>query len=99
MSKRWGWRWWALAYVGLAGTFYLAYRASPQARVTQEHYDQIENGMTELQVMSLLGWPTESPIGCGTAPRRTVKVWKARDVTVAVFFDSSGVACAKEWKA
>jgi len=97
-KKSWGWLWWLLAFVVLAGILCTAYRASPQVMVTQEHYDRIEDGMTGWQVKALLGWSTESPIVCGTS-KMTLTVWETRAVTVAVFFDSAGRVCGKDWKA
>ena len=62
------------------------------ARITQENFARIERGMSEQEVMSILGSPTESSsvdvLGIsGTAAR-----WAGRDAEITVRFVGGKVA-------
>jgi hypothetical protein len=56
------------------------------SKVTQESYQKIEEGMTEEQVIALLGKPTESNSVSVLGVSGTVSRWVAGDAVITVRF-------------
>jgi hypothetical protein len=56
------------------------------SKVTQENYQKIEEGMTEEQVVALLGKPTETNSVSVLGVSGTVSRWAADDAVITVRF-------------
>jgi hypothetical protein len=61
-------------------------------RITQENFSKIETGMSEQDVISLLGSPTESNSGSVLGVSGTASRWVGRDAEIQVRFVNGKVA-------
>jgi len=66
-------------------------------RVTQANYARIEEGMTEQQVLELLGPPTEASGGSLLGVSGTTSRWATRDAAITVQI-VNGRAVAKTYE-
>jgi uncharacterized protein YcfL len=62
------------------------------SRVTQENFMKIQEGMSEQEVISLLGTPTESQSVNILGVSGTASRWVGRDAAIAVRFVNGKVA-------
>ena len=62
------------------------------SRVTQENFLKIQDGMSEQEVISLLGRPTESNSVNLLGVSGTASRWTSRDAVIAVRFVNGRVA-------
>jgi hypothetical protein len=91
LLKRW-YVWLGLVLLlGLAGS--VALICSGRGRITQANFDRIQEGMTEAEVIAILGEPmgqiatmSRNP----SLPPISGPVWKDRGSQIVVFFDQSG---------
>jgi hypothetical protein len=61
-------------------------------RITQDNFSRIETGMTEQEVISVLGSPTESSSGSLLGISGTASRWIGRDAEINVRFVGGKVA-------
>ena len=61
-------------------------------RITQENFSRIETGMTEQEVVTILGSPTESSSGSLLGISGTSSRWAGRDAEITVRFVGGKVA-------
>jgi len=62
------------------------------SRVTQENFAKVENGMTEQEVGSILGSPTESTSREVLGISGTTSVWRSGDAEITIRFVGGKVA-------
>jgi hypothetical protein len=62
------------------------------SKVTQENFAKVENGMTEQQVIALLGNPTESTSREVLGISGTSSVWRSGDAEITIRFVGGKVA-------
>ena len=63
-----------------------------ERRISQENFQKIESGMTEAEVMEILGEPTEAAsVGLG-GWTGTTSTWKTEKGTIAIQFMNGKVA-------
>jgi len=61
-------------------------------RITQENFSRIDPGMTEQEVVSILGAPSESSSGSLLGISGTASRWRGRDAEITVRFVGGKVA-------
>jgi len=79
---------WHGAIIGVA----LLCLLSACARITQENFSRIETGMSEQEVISILGSPSESSSGSLLGISGTASRWVGRDAEINVRFVGGKVA-------
>jgi hypothetical protein len=62
------------------------------SKVTQENFSRIQDGMSEQEVMAILGSPTESSSGSILGISGTASKWTGGDATITIRFVNGKVA-------
>ena len=62
------------------------------SKVTQENFAKIQDGMSEQEVMAILGSPTESSSGSILGISGTSSKWATGDATITIRFVNGKVA-------
>ena len=89
------------------GFLLLSLKTGP--RINQASFDRIQEGMTEAEVVEILGGPagdygpgmelrSAKLVQVGYWPARIVKRWSFGDSAVTVWFNTDGSAVGKEWE-
>jgi hypothetical protein len=90
-----------------SGFILLSLRTGP--RINQASFDEIQEGMTEAEVVEILGGPagdygpgmelrSAKFSHIGYLPVRIVKRWSFGDSAVTVWFNTGGAVVGKEWE-
>jgi hypothetical protein len=74
----------------------LVLSACGNARITQGNFDRIKVGMTQAEVIVILGEPTESSSLDIAGFSGTNSTWKGREITIAIQF-LNGKVVAKQF--
>ena len=62
------------------------------SKVTQENFAKVQNGMTEQEVIAILGSPTESTSREVLGISGTASVWRSGDAEISIRFVGGKVA-------
>jgi hypothetical protein len=97
----WGWGWWLLACLALAGGFYVCHRLIWQSQgrsrvITRENYQQIRVGMRQPEVRALLGKPDSIWINGGREQYFGCR-WTTEDHDIVVCFSLADDTLLRRW--
>jgi hypothetical protein len=102
-KRRWGWKWWLLAYAAMALVgfgLYWRIESTREARAAWHAYQRIQFGMREPDVRAILGEPSEvQQIPVRFRAKDRLLIWH-RDSggKIVIFFDApSGGVGAQGW--
>ena len=87
-----------LVLLAAAGFFLLVWWASPSNIVSVEQFSRIRGGMTEPEILEVLGEPSTADRNCKNARWKVVKEWRMDENTgLRIGFDDNGNAIMFEF--
>ena len=82
-----------LVLLAAAGFFLLVWWVSPSNIVSMEQYSRLRGGMTEQEILEVLGGPSTVDRNCKNARWKVVKEWRMeKDAGLRIGFDDNGNA-------